>query len=135
MSGYLLDTNIISDIIRNPFGLAARRIETVDPKEVCTSIVVAAELRYGCAKKGSAKLLAKVEGVLETIPVLPLDVPVDAEYGGIRAELEAAGQTIGLNDLLIGAHAYALGMTLVTDNIREFNRIRGLSVENWLEGR
>ncbi|MHB1657929.1 MAG: PIN domain-containing protein [Acidithiobacillus sp.] len=98
-------------------------------------MVVAAELRYGCAKKGSAKLLAKVEGVLETIPVLPLDVPVDAEYGGIRAELEAAGQTIGLNDLLIGAHAYALGMTLVTDNIREFNRIRGLSVENWLEGR
>ncbi|MGC9217186.1 type II toxin-antitoxin system VapC family toxin [Acidithiobacillus sp.] len=136
MSWYLLDTNIISDIIRNPFGLAARRIETVDPKEVCTNIVVAAELRYGCAKKGSAKLRAKVEGVLETIPVLPLDVPVDGEHGGIRAELEAAGQTIGLNDLLMGAHAYALGMmTLVTDNIQEFNRIRGLGVENWLEGR
>ncbi|WP_297466985.1 PIN domain-containing protein [Acidithiobacillus sp.] len=102
MSGYLLDTNIISDIIRNPFGLAARRIETVDPKEVCTNIVVAAELRYGCAKKGSAKLRAKVEGVLETIPVLPLDVPVDGEHGGICAELEAAGQTIGLNDLIDG---------------------------------
>lgn len=134
MSGYLLDTNIISDLIRNPFGAAARRIEMVDPQEVCTSIVVAAELRYGCAKKGSAKLFAKVKAVLETIPVLPLNVPVDAEYGGIRAELEATGQTIGLNDLWIGAHAYVLGMTLVTDNIREFNRIRGLSVENWLEG-
>ncbi len=133
MSGYLLDTNIISEIIRNPTGSAARRIEQTDPKDICTSIVVAAELRYGCAKKRSAKLLAKVEAMLETIPVLPLDVPADSEYGGIRSELEAAGQTIGLNDILIGAHAHALGLTLVTDNMREFNRIRGLSVENWLE--
>ena len=133
MSGYLLDTNIISDIIRNPAGLAARHIEQMDPKDICTSIVVAAELRYGCAKRGSAKLFAKVEAVLETIPVLPLDVPVDSEYGGIRSALEAAGQTIGLNDVLIGAHAHALGLTLVTDNMREFNRIPGLSVENWLE--
>lgn len=133
MSGYLLDTNIISDIIRNPTGSAARRIEQTDPKDICTSIVVAAELRYGCAKKGSAKLLAKVEAMLETIPVLPLDVPADSEYGSIRSELEAAGQTIGLNDLLIGAHAHALGLTLVTDNMRELNRIRGLSLENWLE--
>ncbi|WP_020494039.1 type II toxin-antitoxin system VapC family toxin [Verrucomicrobium sp. 3C] len=134
MSRYLLDTNIISNIVRNPFGLAARRMETVDPKELCTSIIVAAELRYGCAKKGSAKLRARVESVLETIPVLPLAVPVDAEYGGIRAELEAAGQIIGLNDLWIGAHACVLGMTLVTENTREFHRIRGLRVENWMEG-
>ncbi len=133
MSGYLLDTNIISDVIRNPAGFAARRIEQIDPKDICTSIVVAAELRYGCARKGSAKLLAKVEALLDIIPVLPLDVPVHSQYGGIRSALEAAGQTIGLNDLLIGAHAYALGLTLVTDNMPEFIRIRGLSVENWLE--
>jgi tRNA(fMet)-specific endonuclease VapC len=129
----LLDTTIISDIIRNPAGLAARRIEQTDPKAICTSIIVAAELRYGCAKKRSVKLMARVEAVLETIPVLPLDVPVDADYGDIRAELEAAGQPIGLNDLLIAAHASALGLTLVTDNLREFSRIRGLSVENWQE--
>ncbi|MCD8465695.1 type II toxin-antitoxin system VapC family toxin [Xylella taiwanensis] len=129
----MLDTNIISDMIRNPFGLVACRIEKVDPKEVCTSIVVAAELRYGCAKKGSTKLLAKVKLMLETIPVLPLDIPTDAEYGRIRAELESVGQTIGLNDLLIGTHAYVLGMTLVTDNVKEFKRIRGLKIENWLE--
>lgn len=128
----MLDTNIISDIIRNPFGPAARRIEEVGPRDICTSIVVAAELRYGCAKKGSARLLEKVEGVLGTIPVLPLDVPVDAGYGVIRAELEMAGQIIGLNDLLIAAHAQALNLTLVTDNTREFSRIRGLDVENWL---
>jgi tRNA(fMet)-specific endonuclease VapC len=133
LSGYLLDTNIISDVIRNPDGPAARRIEHVGPKELFTSIIVAAELRYGCAKKGSPKLLAKVEELLETIPVLPLDIPADDEYGGIRAELEAAGQPIGMNDLLIAAHAKAHGLTLVTDNTREFSRIRVLNVENWLE--
>ena len=133
MSGYLLDTAIISELIRSPDGPAAHRIEQVGPKEIFTSIIVAAELRYGCAKKGSPRLLAKVEGILATIPVLPLDIPADAEYGGIRAELEAAGQPIGMNDLLIAAHAHALGLTLVTDNTREFSRIRGLKVENWLE--
>ena len=133
MNGYMLDTNIISDIIRNPFGTAARRIEQVGHKEICTSIIVAAELRYGSTKKGSPSLLAKIESVLATIPVLPLDVPADGEYGGIRAELEAAGKLIGSNDLLIAAHAHALGMTLVTDNVGEFTRVRGLKVENWLQ--
>ncbi|SHI42452.1 type II toxin-antitoxin system VapC family toxin [Pollutimonas bauzanensis] len=132
MSGYLLDTNIISALLRDPDGPAAHHIERVGHQEICTSIIVAAELRYGCAKKGSAKLLARVESLLETIPVLPLDIPADTEYGGIRAGLEAAGEPIGANDLLIGAHAYALGMTLVTANTKEFERIRGLAVENWL---
>lgn len=133
MSGYLLDTNIISDMIRSSDGSAARRVEQIGPKEIFTSIIVAAELRYGCAKKGSPKLLTKVENILKTIPVLPLDIPTDAKYASIRAELEAIGQPVGMNDLLIAAHAYALGLTLVTDNTREFSRIRGLSVENWLE--
>jgi tRNA(fMet)-specific endonuclease VapC len=133
LKGYLLDTNIISDIIRDPFGLAARRIGKTDPKEICTSIIVAAELRYGCARKGSAKLLSRVEGVLETIPVLPLAVPADGEYGAIRTALEAAGQTIGPNDLLIAAHALTLKLTLVTGNAGEFSRVRGLRLENWLE--
>lgn len=133
MSAYLLDTNIISDLVRNPSGSAARRIEHLDPGDLCTSIIVAAELRYGCAKKGSAKLLARVESVLAFVPILPLDIPTDGEYGGIRAELEAAGQTIGMNDLLIAAHAYTLKVTLVTNNVSEFSRIRGLKIENWLE--
>lgn len=132
MTGYLLDTNIISDIIRNPSGAVARRIEQIGARGICTSIVVAAELRYGCAKKNSPKLRARVEGVLATIPVLPLEVPADGEYGDIRAELEATGQPIGGNDLLIAAHACALRLTLVTDNTREFSRIRGLKIENWL---
>jgi tRNA(fMet)-specific endonuclease VapC len=134
LSGYLLDTNILSDLIRHPDGLVARRVEQVGQKEIFTSIIVAAELRYGCAKKGSAKLLERVQGLLETIPVLSLDMPTDAQYGLIRAELEAAGQPIGMNDLLIASHALALGLTLVTDKTSEFSRVRGLKVENWLRG-
>jgi tRNA(fMet)-specific endonuclease VapC len=134
LSGYQLDTNILSDLIHHPDGLVARRVEQVGQKEIFTSIIVAAELRYGCAKKGSAKLLERVQGLLETIPVLPLDMPTDAQYGLIRAELEAAGQPIGMNDLLIASHALALGLTLVTDNTSEFSRVRGLKVENWLRG-
>ena len=130
----MLDTNIISDLVRNPAGWAARRVRTVDSADICTSIVVAAELRYGCARKNAPRLRARVEALLRTIPVLPLDYPADAEYGEIRASLEASGRTIGANDLLIGAHARALGMTLVTGNGREFGRIPGLAVENWLDG-
>lgn len=132
MSGYLLDTNIISDLIRNPSGATARHIEQVEAKDIFTSIIVAAELRYGCAKKGSVKLTEKVENLLATITVIPLETPVDTEYGRIRAELEAAGQTIGMNDLLIASQACTLGLTLVTDNLREFSRIGGLKVETWL---
>lgn len=129
---FMLDTNIISDMIRNPAGKAAGAVLREGDAAVCTSIVVASELRYGCARKGSAKLLRKVEELLAEIPVLPLDVPVDAEYGALRAELEGMGQTIGHNDLFIAAHACALGTTLVTANTGEFNRIKGLKVENWL---
>lgn len=133
MNGYLLDTNILSEIIRNPNGLVAHQIEKIDSKKLYTNIIVAAELRYGCAKKGSAKLLAKVESLLKIIQVMALDQPTDIAYGRIRAELETTDQPIGMNDLLIAAHAYALRLTLVTDNTREFSRIRDLNVENWLE--
>lgn len=129
---YMLDTNIVSDLLRNPQGPVTRHILRVGSEGVCVSSITAAELRYGCARKGSAKLLAHVEVILGSIQVLAFDVPADAEYGGIRAELEAAGKPIGPNDLLIAAHAYALGAVLVTANIGEFTRVRGLKVENWL---
>lgn len=128
----MLDTNIVSDLLRNPSGHAAKRIAEVGSDAICVSIITAAELRYGCAKKGSAKLLAHVEAILESVQVLAFDVPADVEYGGIRAELEVAGKPIGPNDLLIAAHAYAAGATLVTDNTAEFTRVRGLKVENWI---
>ena len=132
MTQYMLDTNIISELIRNPQGRAAKRIAKAGEANICTSIIVAAELRYGCAKSGSKRLLKAVEDLLGEINVLPFDVPADAEYGGIRAELEAAGKPIGSNDLLIAAHACATGATIVTANADEFKRIRGLKVENWL---
>lgn len=128
----MLDTNIISDLLRNPGGKAAKRIGDVGPEAICVSIITAAELRYGCAKKGSAKLSAHVEAILQSVQVLAFDIPADAEYGGIRAELEAAGQTIGPNDLLIAAHARSSGAVLVTDNTDEFARVRSLRLENWI---
>jgi tRNA(fMet)-specific endonuclease VapC len=128
----MLDTNIVSELARNPQGMVARRIGQVGPDAICVSIISAAELRYGCAKKGSPKLLAQIEAILESVPVLALEVPADAEYGSIRAELEAAGKPIGPNDLIIAAHANAIGAILVTANTGEFQRVRSLTVENWL---
>ncbi len=129
----MLDTNIVSELARNPQGTVARRIADVGPDAICVSIITAAELRYGCAKKGSPKLLAHIEAILGSIAVLALDVPADAEYGAIRAELEVAGKPIGPNDLLIAAHAHAVEAVLVTANIGKFKRVRDLRVENWLD--
>lgn len=129
---YMLDTNIVSELARNPQGAVATRIGEVGADAICVSIITAAELRYGCAKKGSPRLLAQIEAILDSITVLALDVPADTEYGGIRAELESAGKPIGPNDLFIAAHAYALDATLVTANTGEFSRIRALKVENWI---
>lgn len=132
MTRYLLDTSIISDLIRNPQGRAAKRIAKAGEDTICTSIVVAAELRYGCAKSGSARLTKAVEDVLGEIEVLPFEAPADADYGDIRTTLEAAGTPIGSNDMLIAAHARTLGATVVTANTQEFKRVGGLKVENWL---
>jgi tRNA(fMet)-specific endonuclease VapC len=129
---FLLDTNIVSDLVRHPRGKISDRISKVGEEDVCTSIVVAAELRYGATKKNSPRLTAQLEAVLGAIEVLALEAPVDAVYGVIRAGLERIGQPIGANDLLIAAHARALDLTLVTDNEREFSRIENLRVENWL---
>lgn len=129
---FLLDTNIISAIVKNPRGPAASRARLA-AADLCTSIVVAAELRYGCVKKGSPELTRKVDDILDEIDILALDAPADTEYGRIRAALEREGQIIGANDLLIAAHAVSLNATLVTVNIREFFRVTGLRLENWLE--
>jgi tRNA(fMet)-specific endonuclease VapC len=129
---YLLDTNIISDLVRNPQGRAARHVARVGDLNVCTSIVVAAELRFGAIEKDSPRLTTQIETVLDVVDILPLESPVDREYGRLRARLEREGQPIGGNDLLIAAQSIALGVTLVTDNLSEFSRIAELSCENWL---
>lgn len=132
MTRYLLDTNILSDLIRHPQGRVAERIAKVGESKICTSIIVAAELRFGAAKKASPRLTRQLEAVLGAMEILAFDKPADKAYGLLRARLERSGMPIGGNDLLIGAHALALGCTVVTDNETEFRRIESLQCENWL---
>jgi tRNA(fMet)-specific endonuclease VapC len=129
---YLLDTNVVSDLVRNPQGKVAEHIRKVGEAQVCTSIIVAAELRYGAAKKGSPRLSAQLEAVLGALEVVPFETPADAAYGLLRQRLEQAGRPIGANDLLIASQALALGYTIITDNEKEFARVEGLPRENWL---
>lgn len=129
---YLLDTNIVSDLVRFPQGTCAERIAAIGQTNVCTSIIVAAELRYGATKKRASRLTRQLEIVLGALEVLPFKPPADTTYGAVRAKLETAGTPIGGNDLFIAAHALALGATLITDNVRDFSRVPGLKVENWL---
>jgi tRNA(fMet)-specific endonuclease VapC len=131
---YLLDTNVLSDLIRNPAGRVTTRLRRLAEDEACTSIIVVSEIRFGVARRGSARLEAQVESILRELTILPVDQPADRHYADIRAHLARAGQPIGQNDLFIAAHARALGLTLVTDNVREFSRVPDLTVENWLTG-
>ncbi|MXX61549.1 MAG: type II toxin-antitoxin system VapC family toxin [Holophagales bacterium] len=131
MLRYLLDTNVVSQLIRRPDGRVAQRVAELEPGSFAINVIVAAELRYGAERRGSSRLTRQLEVVLSAIDVLPLEEPVDRHYGEIRSELERSGQPIGFNDLLIAAHARALGLTLVTNNVGEFRRVSGLSVEDW----
>lgn len=129
---YLLDTNIISDLVRHPTGQVYQRLSNVGEVSICTSIVVACELHFGAVKSGSARLQQQLEQILAKMVVLPLEIPVEIHYAEIRTYLEQQGTPIGPNDLLIAAHALALNLTIVTANVREFSRVPKLSVENWL---
>ena len=130
---YLLDTNILSALVRQPQGAVATRIATAGEKTVCTSIVVAAELRFGAAKSGSKKLVDRVDLILSALEILPLETPADRRYGELRHHLARQDIRIGPNDMLIAAHALSENLTVVTANAGEFSRVPGLKVENWLE--
>ena len=135
MSGsarYLLDTNVLSDLIRHPAGTVAKHIAAVGEKAVSTSVIVAAELRFGAAKSGSKKLSERIDLILSATIVLPFEAPADRHYAKTRQHLARRGTPIGPNALLIAAHALALDLTVVTGNEREFARVPGLRVENWL---
>ena len=132
---YLLDTNAVSDLVRNPQGKVARHVRKVGERHVCTSIIVAAELRYGADKKASPRLSSQLDAVLGVLEVLPFEAPADTSYGLLRSRLEKRGTPIGGNDLLIAAQALALGCVIVTDNEKEFSRVEGLRVRNWLRSR
>lgn len=129
---YLLDTNIIADLVRRPGGTVATRIAEFGEDSICTSIIVAAELRYGAAKSDSKQLSERVGLLLSALEILPLEPPTDEHYAEVRHYLARQGTPIGPNDLLIAAHALAADLTLVTANTREFERVPSLRVENWL---
>lgn len=130
---WLLDTNTLSALMRRPVapGLL-QRLATVGDEAVCTSIIVAAEMRFGAQRKGSPALTERVNALLVTITVLPCDGEADRHYADIRAALERSGTPIGGNDLWIAAQARSRGLVLVTHNTREFERVPGLAVEDWL---
>lgn len=129
---YLLDTNIVSALEKAPDGPLIAKIMTVGLDNIVTSIIVAGELQFGIAKAQTTDQKQNLTTLIGSIVVLPLDEPVDAVYGKVRVQLEGSGTPIGQNDLWIAAHALALDLTLVTDNTREFERVEGLRVENWL---
>ena len=130
---YLLDTNILSDLVRNPQGAVAAQIIKKGEDTICTSIIVAAELRYGAIKSNSAKLVERIDLILSALEILPLETPADHHYASLRHHLTLQGAPIGPNDLLIAAHALANGLTVVTANVGEFSRVPELKVVNWLQ--
>ncbi|WP_119942961.1 type II toxin-antitoxin system VapC family toxin [Neorhizobium sp. NCHU2750] len=129
----MLDTNIASELIRRPDGMVAHRM--FDMRALCCiSSLVASELRYGAEKRGSSRLKALVEALIQRLAVAPYEEASTFHYAAIRNDLTMKGALIGPVDLFIAAHARSLDLTLVTNNIREFSRVEGLKVENWLEG-
>ena len=129
---YLLDTNILSDLVRQPQGRVAERIADVGEANVLTSVIVACELRYGAAKRGSRTLTRQIEAILGALTIRPLESDVERIYATIRVTLERKGTPIGAHDMLIAAHARAIDAVCVTDNVAEFKRVPALRVENWL---
>jgi len=128
---YMLDTNVLSAIGRDPEGLLARRLAVVDA-EVSVSSIVLGEIVYGVENNPAAQSSGRTLAAVNLLNVAPFDAAAAMAYGRIRAELRRAGTPIGANDMLIAAHAVALDATLVTDNVKEFSRVPGLKLENWM---
>lgn len=129
---WLLDTNIVIAAVKGVPSVRAR-LQQVLAVDVVLSPIVLGELQFGAEKsRFPERNRAKLEKVIEGFPVVALDFTSSRIYGRIRNELERVGQPIGANDLWIAAQAMALGATVVTDNTREFERVAGLRVENWL---
>lgn len=128
---YLLDTNIVSDLMKFPTGAVAQHLQGLDVEKVCTSIIAVAEIKYGIVKSGSQRLAKQFAQIEPVLRVESFSQPAEVHYARIRNETESIGLTVSQNDLLIAAHAEALDAVLVTDD-RIFLHIPGLKVENWL---
>jgi tRNA(fMet)-specific endonuclease VapC len=129
---YLLDTNACVDYLTGRYPAVADRIQRSLPADLCVSSIVAAELRYGADNsRDPVRNRSRLDILLGEIRCLDFDLAASAAYGALRVGLERRGQPIGAHDMLIAAHAISAGAVLVSDNVREFSRVKGLSVENW----
>jgi tRNA(fMet)-specific endonuclease VapC len=130
---WMLDTNIVSDTLRNPTGAVVRRLLPQEVGDCCISIVTLSELRFGAMKVASSRLTQQIDQFVQLVPVMAFEQPAELAYASLRVALQAAGRPIGPVDMFIAAHALSLDLTLVTANVREFSRVPGLKVENWLD--
>lgn len=129
---FLLDTNICIYAVSGRYPHVTARVDALRPGEAVMSVIVLGELAYGVAKSSRAgDARRRLDALRTLIAVAPLPPEAGSHYGDIRASLEARGTPIGANDYWIAAHARAAGLTLVTNNAREFRRVKGLKVENW----
>jgi tRNA(fMet)-specific endonuclease VapC len=132
---WLLDTNIISGLMRAPSGpiaqQLAQRLQQIEDVEIGTSVIVDCELRFGLAKNPTARLMNAYRVTMAAVKLFNFESNAVQRYANLRDYLEGQGTPIGPNDMLIAAHALALECTLVTDNEEEFRRVPGLRVENW----
>lgn len=133
MTLYILDTNVVSNLMRRVSGPVASTMRARPDDDMAINPIILGELEYGVRKSGSAQLQERLSIVERRLPCIDLATSVSKTYGEIRTNLEASGTPIGANDLWIAAHAMTLDATLVTANEREFRRVEGLNVENWLQ--
>jgi tRNA(fMet)-specific endonuclease VapC len=131
---YLFDTNICLSIRRRRPAVILKRFQALQPGDAVISVITYGELRYGAEKSQEReRALAILDNLITLIPAQPLPTAAGETYGAIRLDLERDGMMIGNNDLWIAAHARSAGLTLVTNNAREFQRVPGLALENWAE--
>lgn len=129
---YMLDTNIVAYAKNNRPEVVYERMSRFDPEDLCVSVITLAELEYGVFNSSNPERnQLALTLFLANIEVVPFDDDAAVEYGRIRADLKRKGTPIGANDLMIAAHAKSLGVTLVTNNTREFERVEGLMLEDW----
>ena len=133
MSLYLLDTDICSYIMKRSYPSVLKKLESIELEKIAISVITEAELLYGIKLSSSPKRsLAAFDDFIRHVRVLDWSRRAAEHYADIRANLHKRGALIGANDLMIAAHGRSLAATVVTNNIREFSRVKGLSVENWV---
>ena len=131
---YMLDTNICIYAIKNKPATVSQRLQEHSERELCISIITLAELTHGVYKSvNKEKNMDALLQFLLKIEILPFDMLAAVEYGKICAYLQSQGTPIGTMDMLIAAHALSRSLTIVTNNVREFERVPNLMIENWSE--